>query len=91
MTVSERIAAHMSPAIAGEGITPYSWYMAVRIVLVEPTGSFRTATGILVWMSAKRWWSMIAMISTCSSPGTDWDASLWSTSTTRLLLGRSMW
>ena len=91
MTVSERIAAAISPAIAGEGMTPCSWYMAVKIVLVLPTGSFRTAMGILVWMSARRWWSMISRISTCSRPGTDWEASLWSTSTTRLLLGLSRW
>ena len=34
---------------------------------------------------------MMARISACSSPGTDWDSSLWSTSTTRLRRGVIRW
>ena len=54
MTVSDKMAAAISPAILGEGSTPCSWYMAVMMVLVLPTGSFRTRMGWVVWMSARR-------------------------------------
>ena len=61
------------------------------MVLVLPTGSLRTEMGCRVWMSARRWWSMMPRISACSMPGTVWASSLWSTSTTRLRRGFSRW
>ena len=42
MTVSERMAAAIMPAMAAEGIKPRSWNMLAMMVLVEPTGSLRT-------------------------------------------------
>ena len=42
MTVSETMAAAISPASFGEGIRPRSWYMPATIVQVLPTGSLRT-------------------------------------------------
>ena len=42
ITVSERMAAAIIPAMPLEGISPRSWYIPARIVLVEPTGSLRT-------------------------------------------------
>ena len=59
MTVSDRMAEAIKPAMWGEGVTPCSWYMEVMMVLVLPTGSLRTEMGWRVWMSARRWWSMM--------------------------------
>ena len=42
MTVSDRIAAAIMPAIFSEGMRPRSWNMLAMMVLVEPTGSLRT-------------------------------------------------
>ena len=91
MTVSERMAPAMSPAILGAGMMPRSWYIAVRMVFVLPTGSLRTRIGAVVCISARRWWSIISSISTWSRAGTLWAASFWSTSTTCFLRGRSRW
>ena len=91
ITVSLTMAAAMSPASRSPGRSPASWYMVAMMVLEEPTGSLRTKTGYPVSTSPSRWWSMIPAISACSSPGTDWAFSLWSTSTTRLRLGRIRW
>ncbi len=41
MTVSERMAAAMSPAIFSVGIRPFSWYMVATMVVVLPTISLR--------------------------------------------------
>ena len=88
ITVSDTMAAAISPAIFAVGIRPFSWYISAMMVLVLPTASFRTWMGFFVSMSARRWWSMISRMSAWSSPVTDWDFSLWSTSTTRLRRGR---
>ena len=42
MTVSDKIAAAIMPAILAEGIRPRSWNIPAMMVLVEPTGSLRT-------------------------------------------------
>ena len=42
MTVSDKMAAAIMPAMPLEGMSPRSWYIPARIVLVEPTGSLRT-------------------------------------------------
>lgn len=42
MTVSETMAAAIRPAMCSEGIRPRSWNMLATMVVVEPTGSFRT-------------------------------------------------
>ena len=41
MTVSETMAAAISPASFSEGIRPFSWYMPAMMVVVLPTGSLR--------------------------------------------------
>ena len=48
ITVSETMAAAISPAIFAVGISPFSWYMPATIVVVLPTGSLRTYMGLLV-------------------------------------------
>ena len=45
MTVSDKIAAAISPAIFSEGCRPRSWNIVATIVVVEPTGSLRMNTG----------------------------------------------
>ena len=41
-TLARLLAAAIIPAMPLEGISPRSWYIPARIVLVEPTGSLRT-------------------------------------------------
>ena len=48
MTVSDTMAAAMSPAILAVGIRPLSWYIPATMVVVLPTGSLRTMMGFLV-------------------------------------------
>ena len=71
MTVSDTMAAAMSPAILDVGIRPFSWYISATMVFVLPTASLRTWMGFLVSMSARRWWSMISRTSAWSRPMTD--------------------
>ena len=42
MTVSDRMAAAIRPAILAVGIRPFSWYMSATMVAEQPTGSLRT-------------------------------------------------
>jgi len=42
ITVSDTMAAAISPAILAEGISPFSWYIPATMVAVLPTGSLRT-------------------------------------------------
>ena len=42
ITVSDTMADAISPAIFSEGMRPRSWNMLATMVVVEPTGSFRT-------------------------------------------------
>ena len=51
----------------------------------------KTVAIILNEIDIPAYGEMISMISASSRPGTDWEASLWSTRTTRLRRGRSRW
>ncbi len=62
-SVSERMAASSSPAIWGRISTPFSSYIWVIMVAVQPTGWLRKYTGPLVSRLPMRWWSMISRIS----------------------------
>ena len=79
ISVSDKIAESISPAVDRSGSTPFSWYIWYTIVQVQPTGTFRKYTGPSVSKDPIRWWSMISRISASSRPSTAWLFSLWST------------
>ena len=83
MTVSERIAPASIIALGRLGSMPFWRKRSMTSVAVEPTGSNVARTGTCVSIDPMWWWSRISTISACSTPGTLWACSAWSTSSTR--------
>ena len=83
MTVSDRIAPSSRTAVERLGSMPFWRKRSITSVAVEPTGSNVARTGIVVSIEPMWWWSRISTISACSTPGTLWACSAWSTSSTR--------
>ena len=83
MIVSDRIAPSSMSAVGWLGSMPFWRKRSITSVAVEPTGSNVARTGMRVSIEPMWWWSRISTISACSTPGTLWARSAWSTRITR--------